>query len=174
MFERTDAPDDVDRGLQVVLDTYLPDSLLVKTDIASMANSLEARSPLLDYRVLEFAAALPSNLKFRKLETKRLLKILAARLVPSSTVYRRKQGFSMPLATWLRGPLRKPLEVLLGHARFAARGYFDPSVVRNCLDRHMAGEDHASQLWALLCLELWFRMFVDGEINRQDSLHDLE
>ena len=158
----------------VDVSTYIADCLMPKVDVATMAHGLEARSPLLDYRVLEFAAALPSSLKFRRLETKRLLKRLAARLVPSSAVYRRKQGFSMPLATWLRGPLRKPLEVLLGHARFAARGYFDPSVVRNCLDRHMAGEDHSTRLWALLCLELWFRMFVDGEINRQDSLHDLK
>ena len=84
-----DGPDDVDRGLQVVIESYLPDDLLVKTDIASMANSLEARSPLLDYRVLEFAASLPSSLKFRRLREKHLLKALAARLVPPAVVYRR-------------------------------------------------------------------------------------
>ncbi len=174
VFDDADAADDVDRGLQVIIETYLPDHLLVKTDIASMANSLEARSPLLDYRILEFAASLPSSLKFRRLQTKRLLKILAARLVPPSAVYRRKQGFSVPLAAWLRGPLRRPLEVLLRDERFTARGYFDRPAVLGYLDRHMAGEDHSSRLWALLCLELWFRMFVDGEINRHDSLHDLE
>jgi asparagine synthase (glutamine-hydrolysing) len=173
VYERTDGPDDVDRGLQVILDTYLPDHLLVKTDIASMANSLEARSPLLDYRILEFAASLPSRLKFRGMRSKRILKTLAARLVPPSVVYRPKQGFGVPLADWLRGPLRRPLSVLLGHDRFAARGYFDRRAVGDLVERHMSGEDHSVRLWALLCLEIWFRMFVDGEIGRQDSLHDL-
>src|SRR5262245_7669271 len=167
---RADGPDDVDRGLQAIIETYLPDDLLVKTDIASMANSLEARSPLLDYRVLEFAASLPSSLKFRRLQTKRLLKILTARLVPPSVVYRRKQGFAIPLADWLRGPLRRPLEVLLGHRRFTARGIFDAGAVRVLIGRHMAGEDLSPKLWALLSLELWFRMFVDGDLSRGDSL----
>jgi len=173
IYEGADGPDEVDRGLQGVIESYLPDDLLVKTDIASMANSLEARSPLLDYRVLEFAAALPSSLKFRRLRAKHLLKALAARLVPPSVVYRPKQGFAIPQASWLRGPLRRPLEVLLSHSRFATRGIFDPAAVRRLVERHMGGEDHSSRLWALLCLELWFRMFADGEISRQDSLHDL-
>jgi asparagine synthase (glutamine-hydrolysing) len=173
IYEGADGPDEVDRGLQVVLQSYLPDDLLVKTDIASMANSLEARSPLLDHRVLEFAASLPSSLKFKRLQTKRLLKALAARLVPPSVVYRRKQGFAIPQATWLRGPLRRTLEVLLGHPRFADRGIFDAGEALHLLDRHLGGEDHSSKLWALLWLELWFRMFVDGDLRRQDSLHDL-
>lgn len=173
-FERADGLDDVDRGLQVIIETYLPDDLLVKVDIASMASSLEARSPLLDYRVLEFAASLPPSLKLRGFRTKHILKKVAARLVPPSTVYRRKQGFAVPMAAWLRGPLRKPLEVFLGHPRFVRRGYFDQAAVRSCIDRHMAGQDHAAKLWALLWLELWFRMFVDGDLGRQDSLHDIK
>src|SRR6185295_11713454 len=173
LYAGTDATDEVDRGLQVIIQSYLPDDLLVKTDIASMANSLEARSPLLDHRILEFAATLPSSLKFKRLQTKRLLKTLAARLVPPSVVYRRKQGFAIPQAAWLRGPLRRPLEVLLHHPRFARRGIFEAGAVRRVFDRHMAGEDLGSKLWALLWLELWFRMFVDGELGRQESLHDL-
>jgi asparagine synthase (glutamine-hydrolysing) len=150
-FERGDGLDDVDRGLQVILETYLPDDLLVIVDIASMASSLEARSPLLDYRVLEFAASLPPSLKLRGFRTKHILKKMAA---------------------WLRGPLRRPLEVLLGHPRFVRRGYFDQAAVRSLIARHMAGEDQSSKLWAHLWLELWFRMFVDGDLGRQDSLHD--
>jgi asparagine synthase (glutamine-hydrolysing) len=173
LHQATDGPDDLDRGLQVVIESYLPDDLLVKTDIASMAHSLEARSPLLDYRVLEFAARLPSSLKFRHLRSKRLLKTLAARHVPPAVVYRRKQGFAIPLAAWLRGPLRKPLDLLLGDPRFAGRGIFDTGAVRHLAERHQAGEDHSSKLWALLWLELWFRMFVDGDLTRQDSLRDL-
>jgi asparagine synthase (glutamine-hydrolysing) len=76
------------------------------------------------------------------------------------------------MAAWLRGPLRRPLEVLLGHPRFVRRGYFDQAAVRSLIARHMAGEDQSSKLWAHLWLELWFRMFVDGDLGRQDSLHD--
>ena len=173
VFESCDGPDDLDRALQLIIETYLPDDILVKIDIASMANSLEARSPLLDYRVLEFTASLPGSLKVKGFQTKHILKKVAARLVPPSTVYRPKQGFAVPLAAWLRGPLRRSLEVLLGHARFRNRELFDPQAVQSCIDRHMAGENHAPKLWALLCLELWFRMFVDGDLSRQDSLRQI-
>jgi asparagine synthase (glutamine-hydrolysing) len=172
-FEAGDGPNDLDRCLQVIIETYLPDDILVKIDIASMAHSLEARSPLLDHRVLEFTASLPASLKFKRYRTKHLLKKVAARLVPRSTVYRPKKGFAPPLAAWLRGSLRRPVEVLLGHPRFHKRGLFSPPVVQSYIDKHMAGEDHSEKLWALLWLELWFRMFVDGDLSRQDSLRHI-
>ena len=78
------------------------------------------------------------------------------------------------MATWLRGPLRRALEVLLRHPRFDQRGLFRPEAVRACIDSHMAGEDHAERLWALLWLELWFRMFVDGDLGKQDSLRQID
>ena len=86
--------------------TYLPNDLLVKVDIASMANSLEARSPFLDHKVIEFAASLPENLKMRRFETKSLLKKVAARLVPREVVYRRKMGFGVPVGKWFRGEMK--------------------------------------------------------------------
>jgi asparagine synthase (glutamine-hydrolysing) len=173
VYESADGPDDLDRALQVGLETYLPDDLLVKVDIASMANSLEARSPLLDYRVLEFAASLPTSLLVKSLRSKHLLKTYAARRLPRSAIYRRKQGFAIPLDSWLRGPLRRPLEFLLGHPRFRARGYFDTRAMRGLLERHLSGQDHGPKLWAVLWLELWFRMFVDGDLRRDDSLRDI-
>jgi asparagine synthase (glutamine-hydrolysing) len=172
-WAEADGAHDLDRALQAGIETYLPDDLLVKMDIASMAHSLEARSPLLDHRVLEFAARLPAPLKMRGMETKPLLKAYAERLVPSSVVYRPKQGFSIPHSDWLRGALRRPLESLLRSPRFASRGYLDSKAIISCLDRHLSGEDLGPLLWAVLWLELWFRMFIDGDVHRGDSLFDL-
>ncbi len=172
-YLRADGDDDLDRALQVGIDTYLPGDLLVKVDIATMANSLEARTPLLDYRVLEFAAQLPATTHLRGLRTKSLLKTYAERLVPASVLHRPKQGFEIPLAGWLRGPLRRPLEVLLKHPRLVGRGYFSSEAVRNTITRHLNGADEGPKLWALLWLELWFRMFIDGDLKREDSLRDL-
>jgi asparagine synthase (glutamine-hydrolysing) len=172
-YESADGSNDLDRALQVGLETYLPDDLLVKVDIASMANSLEARSPLLDYRVLEFAARLPIGLNVKFLETKHLLKALASRLVPREVVHRQKRGFAVPIGEWLRGPLMRPLRVMLGHPRFQSRGLFNQGVVAGMIERHLAGEDYGAKLWALLWLELWFRMFIDRDISREDSLLEL-
>jgi asparagine synthase (glutamine-hydrolysing) len=173
VFDAVDGPSDLDRSLQVIIETYLPDDILVKIDIASMANSLEARSPLLDHRVLEFTASLPASLKFKTCRTKHILKKFVAQFVPPSTVYRPKQGFAVPLAAWLRGPLRRPVEVFLTHPRFRKRELFDQKTVQHFVDRHMAGEDHSPKLWALLWLEMWFRMFVDGDLGKEDSLRQI-
>jgi len=173
VYRNADGLDDVDRALQVGVETYLPDDLLVKVDIASMANSLEPRSPLLDHRVLEFAAGLRASRHVGMRTTKRLLKGYAARLLPASIIRRPKQGFAVPLASWLRGPLRRSLITFLQHPRFTGRGYFDGPAVRSLIDRHLAGEEHGSRLWALLWLELWFRMFIDGDLRRDDRLEDV-
>jgi asparagine synthase (glutamine-hydrolysing) len=149
----------VDRLLATDVATYLPFDLLVKMDIASMANSLETRSPLLDQEVVEFAARLPSNHKLHNgLQQKYLLKQLARKLIPPENIDRPKMGFAVPVGGWLRGALREiAADALLSHEA-AARGYFVPAVVRRIWDEHQSqARDHTSLLWGLLMLELWHR-----------------
>ncbi len=142
--------------------TYLPNDLLVKVDIASMANSLEARSPFLDHNVIEFAASLPENLKMQRFETKSLLKKLAARLVPREVIYRRKMGFGVPIGKWFRGEMKDFLQDALLSPTALNRGIVRPEMIRRYVDEHVRGErDHSFQLWTLMMLELWFRRFID-------------
>lgn len=142
--------------------TYLPNDLLVKVDIASMANSLEARSPFLDHKVIEFAASLPENLKMQRFETKSLLKKVAARLVPREVVYRRKMGFGVPVGKWFRGEMKDFIRDVLLSPSALGRGIVKPEMVRKYVEEHIAGSrDHAFQIWTLLMLELWFQRFID-------------
>jgi len=143
--------------------SYLPEDLLVKIDIATMANSLEARSPLLDHKVMEFAARLPARLKLRGTTSKYLLKRVARKLLPRQNLSRRKMGFGVPVGDWLRGELRPLLEDLLLSPRTLARGYFQPNILRRYVHEHAERcQDHTHRLWALLWLELWHREFVDS------------
>ncbi len=142
--------------------TYLPNDLLVKVDIASMANSLEARSPLLDHKVIEFAASLPESIKIRGTETKYLLKKVASRLVPREVLYRKKMGFGVPLTHWFRGHLKDYLGEVLLSEKSLKRGLLKSEVVTQLVHEHINGKhDHVSQLWTLLMLELWFQKFID-------------
>lgn len=151
----------LDRVLAVDVRSYLPEDLLVKMDVASMANSLEARSPFLDHRVMEFAARLPARLKVRGRTQKYLLRRLAGRLLPAANLGRRKMGFGVPVGEWMRGRLRPLVEDTVLSARAAARGYFRAEEVSRLCREHFGGKDHSSQLWALLWLELWHREVVD-------------
>jgi len=142
--------------------TYLPNDLLVKVDIASMAVSLEARSPFLDHKLIEFAASLPENLKIRRFETKYLLKKVAARLVPKEVVYRRKMGFGVPIGRWFRKEMKDFVREVLLSERSLSRGIVRPEVVERYVNEHLNGErDHSFQVWTLLMLELWFQKFID-------------
>ena len=144
--------------------TYLPNDLLVKVDIASMANSLEARSPFLDHNLIEFAATLPENMKMRGLETKSLLKKVAARLVPKEVVYRRKMGFGVPIGKWFRGEMKDFVCGVLLSEKSLKRGIVKPEMLERYVTEHIAGtRDHAFQLWTLLMLELWFQRFIDPQ-----------
>jgi asparagine synthase (glutamine-hydrolysing) len=142
--------------------TYLPNDLLVKVDIASMAVSLEARSPFLDHKVIEFAASLPESVKIRGTETKYLLKKVASRIVPPEVLYRKKIGFGVPLTHWFRGALKGYLREVLLSEKSLKRGLVKPEAVKNFVEQHTTGkQDFTNQLWTLLMLELWFQRFID-------------
>jgi len=142
--------------------TYLPNDLLVKVDIASMANSLEARSPFLDHKVIEFAASLPESLKMQRFETKSLLKKVAARLVPREVVYRRKMGFGVPLGSWFRGAMKEFVREILLAEKSLNRGIVKAEMLEKYVGEHLeAKRDHTAQIWTLLMLELWFQRFID-------------
>jgi asparagine synthase (glutamine-hydrolysing) len=152
----------VDAALLADTMTYLPNDLLVKVDIATMAVSLEARSPFLDHEVIEFAASLPEKLKLRGLTTKYLLKRVLRRLLPSENLQRRKMGFGVPIGHWFRGRLYAFLRETILSDKALKRGLFKPEVVRRLVELHAGGErDYSHQLWTLLMLELWFQRFID-------------
>ena len=154
--------DPLDRMLALDVESYLPYDLLVKMDIATMANSLEARSPFLDHEVMEFCARLPARYKLRGMQLKYLLKQAGKPLLPPETLTRRKMGFGLPVGNWLRGELRSWTEDLLLSSRALKRGYFQPEALRELVDEHLDGrEDRSFHLWALLWLELWHQEFVD-------------
>ncbi|MDQ3809960.1 MAG: asparagine synthase (glutamine-hydrolyzing), partial [Chloroflexota bacterium] len=162
-----DAVDAVQRADTLL---YLPDDLLAKIDIATMANSLEARSPLLDHRLVEFCASLPSSYKLRGRTSKWLLRRLMRDRLPAPILSRPKMGFGVPVGEWLRGELRPLLEDTILSARALRRGYFRPAAVRALVDEHISHQaDRTPHLWALVMLELWFQTFVDGAVSSPRS-----
>ena len=168
------AGDDVDRSLYGDLTTYLPDQLLAKMDVSTMAHALEARSPLLDTALIEYAARIPTALRLKGFTTKYLLKRLAERYVPREVLYRRKRGFVMPAADWLRGDLAPFVTATLASPTFYERGWIEPDFADRMLHEHAAGaHDWGSQLWTLFVLEVWARMALDGTLSRGDSLEAL-
>ena len=153
----------VDQLLEVDVSTYLVDDLLAKIDIATMAHGLEGRSPLLDHRLMELAASIPAEYKVRGREKKWIFRRALRGWLPDSILDRPKQGFTVPLSSWLRSDLRPWAQELLLDPVSLGRGYFDPRAVRGLLDRHDAGTDgDAKRIWALVMLELWHREFVDA------------
>jgi asparagine synthase (glutamine-hydrolysing) len=159
----TTALSPLDRMLDVDLRHWLADDLLMKMDKMSMAASLEARVPLLDHTLVEWAALLPDRFKVRGLEGKVLLKRLARQWLPREIVDRPKVGFTVPLSPWFRGPLRELCADTLLSPTCLARGYYQPEALRAVVEDHLAGRrDRARELWTLLTLELWHRRFIDA------------
>ena len=161
-FDSAPADKLLSRLLYLDTKTYLPGDILAKVDRMSMAASLEVRAPILDHHVVEWAARLPENLKFRDGHGKYLLKKLAARVgVPQQVLNRPKQGFAVPLVHWMRGELKDDLLPILVEPRTLERGYFNPKAVRILLEEHSRGRrDHSAQIWSLLMFELWHRNFL--------------
>ncbi|MDD5136889.1 MAG: asparagine synthase (glutamine-hydrolyzing) [Candidatus Omnitrophica bacterium] len=153
----------LDRLLAADVNLYLPDDLLVKVDIASMANSLEARSPFLDHKLMEFAAGLPAQYKMKNFVKKYILKKALKGLVPDKNLHRRKMGFGMPVGAWFRNELKGLMEETVFSASSFSSLYFKKDVVRKMVEDHVGKRrDLAPQLWALLMLELWYQRYVKG------------
>jgi asparagine synthase (glutamine-hydrolysing) len=160
-YEETTGAEPLARLQDVDLGIYLVDDLLVKTDRSSMAHSLELRVPFLDNEVADFALGLATPLKVRGLAKKRLLRRALAPLLPREILRGPKQGFSIPIAAWLRGPLAGHARELLSPANLERQGCFDPATVGSLLDRHCAGrEDLSRQLWGLMAFTLWFDRYT--------------
>ncbi len=164
IYDTYKTQDDIARILLVDLHSYLPEDLLVKVDIATMANSLEARSPFLDHRFVEFAASLPVGWKLKGRKSKYILKDAFSDQLPAEIIHRGKMGFGVPVSNWFRGELMSYIQQVLLDPRALSRGYFNRARVEGLVSEHVKGiQDHGYRLWALLVLELWHREFIDSK-----------
>jgi len=162
-FSRTNAKHPLNRMLYVDTRLYLPGDMLVKVDRMTMAHGLEARVPFLDHRVVEFCATLPPSLKLKGWVVKKYLlrKSMEGRL-PTAVISRRKAGFNLPKAPWIKSGLREFTCDYLSTSRISSMGLFDPRVVERLLDNHFRGrEDNSHQIWGLLTLSVWWEVFFE-------------
>lgn len=155
--------DDLSSMLYLDTKIWLPDNLLMKGDKMTMAASLEGRIPLLDYRLIEYAASIPSNIKIKGLKTKYLLKRAFADFLPDAILTRKKMGFNVPTGTWFREGQRDLIMQLLLSERARSRGYLNAAFVARLVRDHLEGKvNYQAQLFTLASLELWFRVFIDA------------
>lgn len=162
---------ETERMMYTDLVTYLPEDILTKLDRASMAVSLEARVPLLDYRLVEFTSRLPLNFKIYRGQGKRILRSILARYVPSGLFERPKMGFGLPLAQWLRGPLRAWAEDLLDATKLRQEGVFNPTPVRQAWMEHVSGKRNcAVPLWGVLMFQAWQREWMGSHAPARDHV----
>lgn len=162
LCERVPPGDPLARLLYLDSKTYLPGDILTKVDRMTMANSLEARVPLLDHELIELVARIPSEMKIHGNDTKFILKKAMKGLVPDEILFREKQGFGVPVGSWINDQLRSRIDEDLGDKRTVERGYFDPAYLQLLRKEHSQGRrDHSSSLWILWMLELWFRAYID-------------
>jgi len=158
-----DGCDPLSRKQYLDIKTYLPGDILTKVDRMSMLVSLEARTPILDHKVVEFAATLPTEMKIRGKTQKYILKKLAEKLLPREVIYRPKMGFAVPIKFWIKREWTDMSHELVLGERAMARRNFNPKFVREIMSEHRWGRrDHSYLIWTLMILELWFREFIDG------------
>jgi asparagine synthase (glutamine-hydrolysing) len=160
LLRQNSANDVLARMLYVDTKTWLPDDLLIKADKMTMANSVELRVPLLDHKVLEFAASLPQNYKLHGLTTKYILKAALGKRVPQEILNRKKTGFPVPYDSWMRGQLRGWLCDILLDRSTIARGYFRKQAVETLLAENLSQGRYSKELFSLAVLELWHRQFL--------------
>jgi asparagine synthase (glutamine-hydrolysing) len=175
-LEASDAEGLLEQLLAADLKTYLVE-LLMKQDQMSMAASIESRVPFLDHKLVEFACGLPERLKLRGLETKYILRQAMKGELPEAILQRRKMGFPVPVGSWLRGEHRQVIDEYVLSERAIERGLFNADYVRELVERHEAGEEHAERLWMLINFEIWQRRFFDGDVesrceSRVESMAD--
>ncbi len=152
----------IDRMTFSDISLYLPGALIPKVERMFSAFCLDGRAPFLDQRVMEFAAHLPANLRFKNGTLKYLLKKAVLRFFPDEFLNRPKQGFGVPIGAWVRGELRPLAEEFLLSKQAQSRGFFDPAYVRLILQQHISrGHDHSARIWTLMVLEAWCRTFLD-------------
>jgi len=178
-YERFNAefPDSstTDRMLYCDMKIRLPECMLARTDRMTMAVSLEGRTPFLDHRIVEWMMRLPGHFKVRGKREKYLLKCALGRVLPKSIVRRRKQGLAVPFAQWTRFGIEKHIQRILRRENLEKRGLFEPYYVQNLLKRWGAHAARHSQLiWSLLCLELWCKIYLDGELDPQTPLSEVD
>jgi asparagine synthase (glutamine-hydrolysing) len=163
-FARVKNAAPLNRLLYVDLKTFLPCLNLTTTDKTSMAANLEVRVPFLNHELVELAARMPTDLKLRGFKRKYILKRVAEQFLPRDVVWRKKAGFGAPVRSWLRGPLRPLVDDLLSEKTVNERGLFDPKEVRRIIDANLSGrEDFNLQVFQLLTLEMWQRVFMDAD-----------
>ena len=162
VFNECSSEDVVDKVMYADIKTNLLDDLLVKMDIACMANSLEGRSPFLDHRMMEFCATMPSNMKIKGTKLKYIIKKALSGVLPKEILKRGKMGFGVPLDAWFRKELKEYSCDILMNDKSINRGYFKRENVKKLLDEHTAGKaNNGARIWSLLFLELWHREFID-------------
>ncbi|HXC61972.1 MAG TPA: asparagine synthase C-terminal domain-containing protein, partial [Nitrospiria bacterium] len=153
----------LERMSRTDLQTYLVE-LLMKQDQMSMAASIESRVPFLDHKFVEYVLAIPGHFKLRRWQTKAVLREALRHLVPQEILTRGKMGFPVPVGRWLRGEFRSIIEEFVLGPRALQRGLFDPSMLRLLAEEHRTGaREHGDRLWLLMNLEIWQRIFLDGE-----------
>ncbi|NTS78276.1 asparagine synthase (glutamine-hydrolyzing) [Catenovulum sp. SM1970] len=175
-YNKADGPDHIAKILYTDMKTYLPGGILVKVDRMSMANSLEVRAPILDFNLVEYAAKIPSKFKFNTEkggEKKYILKEIFKPLLSDDILYRKKMGFSVPLANWLREEIKDIAQERLFNREHGLKDYFKPEAINKLWLEHQSGKaDHSSPIWSMLMFQMWFDNYANEKLAVTEANND--